>query len=232
MIRGSFVNALTSLVSFLRRGRKVVPLCRTPLKVNLGSGLAVTPGWVNIDGSLNALVASWPPMLHRVLYRFSGASQYYSLEDYCSLLSGHEFIHHDLSYGIPLPDACADFIYTSHFLEHLPLDDAARLLSESFRVLKPGGLMRVCVPDLAFAISLYSTGEKEKMLEGYFFVKDGWSSFARHKYMYDFELLTRALRAAGFAQVVRRVYREGESPDLQYLDRYPGETLFVETRKE
>ena len=226
------INLITRFTGLLNRNRKLEPAIAFPVKVNLGSGLAVAPGWINIDGSLNALVASWPRFAHRWLYRLSGAKHYYTIEDYCALLRGHQFVHHDLTYGIPLSDACVDYVYTSHFLEHLHKEGAAGLLRESFRVLKWGGVLRVCIPDLAFAVSLYQRGDKEKMLDTFFFVSEDESDLARHKYMYDFELLSDALRKAGFARIERAAFRSGRTPDLSTLDRHPEQTLFVEAIKE
>jgi SAM-dependent methyltransferase len=54
----------------------------------------------------------------------------------------------DLARGIPFGDASFDAVYHSHVLEHLERADAARLLAECRRVLRPGGLLRICVPDL------------------------------------------------------------------------------------
>jgi predicted SAM-dependent methyltransferase len=44
-------------------------------------------------------------------------------------------------------DESFDFIYSEHFLEHLFFDEAVALLQECDRLLKPGGVVRVCVPD-------------------------------------------------------------------------------------
>jgi predicted SAM-dependent methyltransferase len=231
MIRPIIDNS-TKVIGYLRRHRRILPKdINGVVKANLGCGLAVTQGWINVDASLNALVASWPRMLHKVLYHLSGANRYYSQEQYCDLLEKHVFIHHDLSHSLPLKDQTADFIYSSHFLEHLFKQDAERLLKESYRVLKPGGIVRVCVPDLAYAVLLYSQGKKEQMLENYFFVEDKESFLARHKYMYDFELLKDLLEKIGFSQVVRCEYQQGRTPDLDKLDNRPEETLFVEAAK-
>lgn len=54
----------------------------------------------------------------------------------------------DLRKGIPLPDQSADAIYHAHVLEHFGRPDGERLLKECCRVLKPGGVIRVVVPDL------------------------------------------------------------------------------------
>lgn len=228
------IDSSTAIIGRLRRGQRITPDkdSRDDLvKVNLGCGLAVAPGWTNVDASLNALAASWPRWIHKILYRLSGSNRYYSQEQYCDLLENHVFMHHDLSHSIPLKDQTADFVYSSHFLEHLFKRDAERLLTDSFRVLKSGGIVRICIPDLAYAVAMYARGEKAAMLENYFFVEDKESQLARHKYMYDFELLKSLLERIGFSQVACCSYQQGQTPDLQLLDNRPEETLFVEARK-
>lgn len=54
----------------------------------------------------------------------------------------------DLTAPLPLADNSADAVYHAHVLEHLSRVDAARLLRECHRILKPGGILRVVVPDL------------------------------------------------------------------------------------
>lgn len=226
-----FIEWTTRALCYLKRRVRVTPRPAGDdgaVKVNLGCGLAVAKGWINVDASLNALVASWPPVFHRLLYRCSGANRYYTLSEYCTLLRDHRFLHRDLSGDLPFSDHSVDYLYCSHFLEHLSRQDALHLLKEARRILKPGGIFRICVPDLAYAVSLYGKGETKKMLESYFFVEDLDSSMARHRYMYDYDLLKAALDEAGFAGVVRCAYREGKTPDLHVLDNRPEDTLFVE----
>jgi predicted SAM-dependent methyltransferase len=62
--------------------------------------------------------------------------------------AGPGVIAHDLSRGVPLESQSCDVVYHAHVLEHLRRDDAARLLAECYRVLRPGGVLRVVVPDL------------------------------------------------------------------------------------
>lgn len=216
-----------------RRQRVSLPAfyTRHPVKVNVGCGLAVAPGWINIDGSFNALLATWPHFLHPLIYRFSGARAYYKKSEYCQLLGNHFFIHHDLSYGLPLFDGVADFVYSSHFLEHLFRNEASNLLKEMHRILKPGGILRISVPDLEYAVGLYQSGDKEKMLSSYFFVEDDNSYYARHKFMYDFKMLEAALRNAGFQNIHRCRFREGRSPEMEILDNRPDESLFIEAHR-
>jgi len=64
-------------------------------------------------------------------------------------------IRHDLSRGIPLADESCDVVYHAAVLEHLRRQEAAALLSECYRVMKPGGILRVGVPDLEKICRLY-----------------------------------------------------------------------------
>jgi len=62
---------------------------------------------------------------------------------------------YDLSRGIPLPDASCDIVYSAAVLEHMRRADAAAFMAECYRVLKPGGIVRVGVPDLEKICHLY-----------------------------------------------------------------------------
>lgn len=49
---------------------------------------------------------------------------------------------------IPYPDNCFDGVYHSQVLEHIPKANAFEFMKECYRVLKPGGVLRVVCPDL------------------------------------------------------------------------------------
>ena len=46
-------------------------------------------------------------------------------------------------------------VYSSHFLEHIPRDQVAPFLQECWRILKPGGVLRIVVPDLENLCRIY-----------------------------------------------------------------------------
>ena len=54
----------------------------------------------------------------------------------------------DANLGIPASSNSVDCIYHSHLLEHLDQEQAEFLSKECLRVLKPGGIIRIAVPDL------------------------------------------------------------------------------------
>jgi len=67
----------------------------------------------------------------------------YPLADYENLdrKTGQEI------YPLAYPDECADEVRASHVLEHFPYRDTLDVMREWVRVLKPGGLLRIAVPD-------------------------------------------------------------------------------------
>ncbi len=66
-----------------------------------------------------------------------------------------EIIRHDAGTPLPFKDSCFDACYCSHVLEHFSFDEAVLLLNEIHRVLKPGGFIRVAVPDLEGIVRTY-----------------------------------------------------------------------------
>jgi SAM-dependent methyltransferase len=69
--------------------------------------------------------------------------------------TGPGVMAHDLKGPLPFEDCEFDAVYHSHLLEHLPKPQAPLLLRECHRVLKPGGVLRVVVPDLERITRLY-----------------------------------------------------------------------------
>ena len=57
-------------------------------------------------------------------------------------------IHLDVTRRFPVADAVFDFVYTEHLIEHLTREQADHMLCECYRILKPGGVLRVVCPDL------------------------------------------------------------------------------------
>jgi predicted SAM-dependent methyltransferase len=169
----------------------------------------------------------------RLAYKLSSAPNWYSFEEYAALLSDHLFVHHDLAYGIPLADNTADYIYSAHCIEHIHRDEAERLFRDAHRVLKPGGTMRLNVPSFEELVSAYQRGDTERVLTALFeknTADEGW--YATHRYMYDFPLLERLLREAGFARIVRCESGVGSVPDLETFEgRRSPQGLYVEAAK-
>jgi SAM-dependent methyltransferase len=74
--------------------------------------------------------------------------------------------HLDVTSVFPLPSDTFDFIYSEHMIEHIPYTAGQVMLEECYRVLKPGGTIRVSTPDLNFVVGLYQ-GEKSDLQKAY-----------------------------------------------------------------
>lgn len=66
-----------------------------------------------------------------------------------------QVLSHDLRKGIPLPEGSCDAVYHSNIIEHFRREDAFTFMKECFRVLKPGGILRVSTPDLEQICRIY-----------------------------------------------------------------------------
>src|SRR5262245_20763963 len=58
-----------------------------------------------------------------------------------------------------LDDNAVERIYVSHVLEHFGRHEVDRVLTERHRVLKPGGVLRLAVPDYGACARLYVEGK-------------------------------------------------------------------------
>jgi len=223
-------DQLNAIITWFKRNRRIAT-DREIVKVNLGSGLTVADGWLNVDGHLRTFFSKWPRFILSMVYSsVQSSNKVHTRDEYIQILKTNDYIHHNLRYGIPFHDASVDYLYASHLLEHLFFADAVGFLNEAYRVLKPGGIFRIGVPDLSYVFGLYDQGKRKKAL-AYFFETSPADALACHRYMYDFELLRDVLEETGFKKISHCAYREGETPDIAMLDRLPDETLFVEATK-
>jgi len=226
----TLIDSIEWLCTAMRRKQWYTPVMQ-PVKVNLGSGLHVAPGWINVDGSLKTLMAGRPNFVVSLAYKLLTDHKTICQDQFRNVLSNNIFVHHNLKYGVPLLDSSTDFIFSSHSLHHFYRDEALALLVDALRVLKPGGTIRVGVPNLEYIFSLYQRGERERALEYFFYTSQPRNQLSRRHYQYDFELLRQMLAAAGYEGMRRCAFRQGRTPDLDLLDNRPHETLFVEADK-
>ena len=119
--------------------------------LNLGCGYktSTAPGVVNIDWGIYQRIGR-SPVLRRLAPYVIGAERTERLRSI-----GENIVVHDLSKGIPAADSSVDAVYHSHMLEHLDREVAEGFMREVKRVLRPGGIQRISVPDLEGYVRAY-----------------------------------------------------------------------------
>ena len=100
-------------------------------------------------------------------------------------------------------DGEADLIYACHILEYWDHFEAKAVLQEWRRVLKPGGLLRLSVPDFDKVVQVYLEYKDMKLLYGFLYgrySKDGKGSHIYHRTIYTEDTLRDKLLEAGFSE--------------------------------
>jgi SAM-dependent methyltransferase len=146
----------------------------------------------------------------------------------------------DIRDGLALPDDSVDYAVAIHALQDLPYLDVVPALRELRRVLRPGGVLRLGLPDLERSIDawlrrdaayFYIPDDEARSLGGKLILQAIWYGSTRTPFTWDFfhELATKA----EFRRVTRCKFRYTGSawPDIVSLDNRERETLLVEAAK-
>lgn len=137
-----------------------------------------------------------------------------------------------------------DRILSTHHLEHLAYPaDVQSFLAQCYRVLRPGGVMRLAVPDLKLVATAYANGSDLKEIYGATFkgyyhrdcAAERFQYWARewsHTFLPDFELMDALLREAGFSagKIMKVPPNQSVWPDYHH-DRYISESLYLEVTR-
>ena len=142
-------------------------------------------------------------------------------------------LHWDLRRRLPFPDGAAEAVFLEHVLEHFTLADGLDLLEECRRVLRPGGIVRVGVPDFGrYLVSYAGDGEfVERLRPGRptRLIAVGEVALGHgHRSVWDGETLELALTEAGFTDVRCRLFGDSAlAPAPDNPAREP-ETVYAE----
>jgi SAM-dependent methyltransferase len=143
----------------------------------------------------------------------------------------------DARVGLGLRSECLEYAVSIHALQEIPLDEQVAVLRELRRVLKPGGVLRLVLPDFEKGVAAYQRGDRE-----YFAVPDEdasslggklvtqllWYGYSRTMYTFDF--IEELALKSGFRTVERCAFGRTASafPEITLLDNRERESLFVE----
>lgn len=113
---------------------------------------------------------------------------------------------------LPMDDNSVSLIYASHVLEHFGRYAYKAVLKEWFRVLKPGGILRLSVPDFAASAAIYYEQGLADGLSGLvgLIVGGQRNEHDFHKMIFDEKFLCKELLDTGFREVRRWDWRATE----------------------
>ena len=133
----------------------------------------------------------------------------------------------DVTKKFPFDNNVFDYVFSEHMIEHIKYEEGLKMLSESYRILKPKGKIRISTPDLQFLINLYLgkntqhhkeyvdwskktyqlvSANKVEVINNYF---QSWG----HQFIYDKETIEDSLKKAGFKEI--EFFRINQSNDTQ-----------------
>jgi predicted SAM-dependent methyltransferase len=146
----------------------------------------------------------------------------------------------DIRDGLPLETGSIEYAVSIHALPEVPYTELVPVLTELRRVLKPGGMLRLALPDLIKGVRAYERGDQD-----YFLIPDEdaksvgaklvtqliWYGYSRTIFTQEF--IAEMLERAGFSRVITCEYRQTASPypEIIDLDNREAESLFVEAVK-
>jgi len=144
-----------------------------------------------------------------------------------------ESIRLDATKPLPFPEATFAYVYSEHMIEHVGREAAERLCSEWFRVLRPGGRLRVSTPDLTKLLHLFGPGEwsddqrryaeliavrhipsiEPAEVQATHVLNHNVREWG-HQFLYDAPTFEAMLAAAGFVEICPHGLQESDDPVL------------------
>jgi hypothetical protein len=152
------------------------------VRVHYGCGNAVGASWLNFDAS-PMLWVERIPVIGRALHAAVGGGTPFPRAVRYGNIADKPLV----------PDNTASAVYASHVLEHLSLQETRRALANTFRMMAPGGVFRLIVPDLRSRAELYI----EQLRAG---DQEASSNFMRYS------LLGAEERPRGLIRPIRRAF--------------------------
>jgi hypothetical protein len=209
------------------------------MKINVGCGQTPTPTWRNFDNSISLRLSRFPKLV-KLAVKLGVLNK--SQLDFISFVIQSKIQWADATRHIPVPDSSVEVLYTSHMLEHLDRVEVDGFMIEALRIIRPGGIIRIVVPDLRKLVNIYLDSrdadafvkathlciQKPRGCIEYF--KFLFAGPRHHHWMYDGDSLCSVLADYGFIEpdIVNAGHTRIKNPEPLDLYERESDSVYVE----
>ena len=183
------------------------------LKINFGCFSSNIDGWIGVDHALRHIIVQRIPFMSFFLWKFRilNDTQY----DWHKRGLFRTVVYGDARERLKFGTESADYVYSSHLLEHLFRDEAVFFLKECFRILRTGGKIRICIPD-------WDSLKIQPSFENSGFAKNRKEMKNSHKWSWAKADLGQVLTNIGFRNIMEYDFQKGNFPDVERLEHRKG----------
>lgn len=144
-------------------------------------------------------------------------------------------IVHDLTKGIPFPDASVDKIRSDHFIEHLTYLEVMFVFKECYRVLKKDSCMDITIPCFDAYLDAYLKKDSELLSKEIYDIPDEYKNIltkpfdmvmwvivrnGEHKSFFDKDSIVAKLADAGFSHIEERSHDPSIDTERRFSSLY------------
>ena len=193
------------------------------MKLHIGCFDVPLAGWHNTDVTMHIMV-SRIPFLTEIMHAIGLLDEVRYRQHKAGIFRKVHYL--DATKRFPFSDNSLEAVYSSHMIVNFARETALQCLREIHRALKPGGIVRVAVPDLDQWIKKYDPGDPDALLALLYLPTIKRKKNHIH-WMYNSTSLKSLLEAAGFGEVTPCEMFSGKCPDVERID-YRTDSIFME----
>jgi len=153
-------------------------------------------------------------------------------------------IVYDIKNSIPVESNSIEIIVMSQALNYFTYEECKFVIKEIYRVLIPGGIIRVSLPDLKIFAKAYLENDTDFLFQklpsgkdrfvgktiGDKFISEAYY-YGDQKYFFDFGSCAELFHEQGFRHVRQCKYRESIIPNIEKIDDRPELSFYLEAIK-
>jgi len=128
-----------------------------------------------------------------------------------------------------------DGVIIEHTNEHILYSDNYNMFTELLRTMKPGGVLRIVVPDLDKYLDWENLKNTVPKMNRYQSLPESISNLTQnhlHVSVWNFDLMSEVLNDVGFTNITKTSFMKGMMPELLVdAENHQWQSLYIEAKK-